>query len=78
MPTIQVREIPDDAYDTIRRRARAEGKSLQAYMREQVIAFARRPTKREAMESLEAALERYGSASTSATVVSNDVRADRR
>lgn len=78
MPTIQVRGIPDDAYDTIRGRAQTEGKSLQAYMREQVIALARRPTKREAVESLEAALERHGPASTSPEALSEDVASDRR
>ena len=30
MATIQIRDIPEDAYETIRRRAKAEGKSLQS------------------------------------------------
>lgn len=78
MKTIQVREIPDDAYDTIRARARAEGKSLQSYMREQVIALARRPSKREAVEAIEEALADYGPATTDVTAISDDVQADRR
>jgi plasmid stability protein len=40
MATIQIRDIPEDSYDTIRRRAKAEGKSLQSYMRDQVVARA--------------------------------------
>jgi plasmid stability protein len=78
MRTIQVRDIPDDAYDTIRRRARAEGKSLQSYMRDQVIALARDPSKREAVEAIEEALAAHGPARTSTTVIADDLRADRR
>ncbi|WP_211658692.1 FitA-like ribbon-helix-helix domain-containing protein [Phytoactinopolyspora halophila] len=78
MRTIQVREIPDDAYDTIRARARAEGKSLQAYMRDQVISMARRPSKREAVTAIEEALAHFGPVSTTATEISDDVQADRR
>lgn len=78
MRTIQVREIPDDAYDTIRRRAKAEGKSLQSYMRDQVVALARRPSKRESVAALEEALAQYGAATTSAASISADVEADRR
>jgi hypothetical protein len=43
--TIQVREIPEDLYEVLRRRARRSGQSLQAYMRDQVVALARQPTK---------------------------------
>lgn len=78
MRTIQVREIPDDAYETIRRRARAEGKSLQSYMREQVIALASRPTKHEAAQAIEDVLARYGPARTSTAAISDDLQADRR
>jgi antitoxin FitA len=78
MRTIQVREIPDDAYDTIRARAKAEGKSLQAYMRDQVIAMARRPLKREAVAAIEEALARFGPAAATSTTISADVQADRR
>lgn len=49
MPTIQVRDLPDDVYDMIRRRARESGQSLQAYMRHQLIAQARLELRKEAM-----------------------------
>ncbi len=39
--SIQIRDIPEDAYETIRRRAKAEGKSLQSYMRDQIVTLAR-------------------------------------
>jgi uncharacterized protein (DUF1778 family) len=78
MKTIQVRGIPDDAYDTIVRRARAEGKSLQSYMLDQVVALARRPSKRETVMAIEQALAVYGPARTSGASTTEDVRADRR
>jgi hypothetical protein len=40
MATIQVREVPEESYEVLRRRARRSGQSIQAYMREQVIALA--------------------------------------
>ena len=37
MATIQIRDVPDDAYQLIHSQARARGQSLQAYMRQQII-----------------------------------------
>lgn len=56
MATIQIREIPEEAYEVIRRRARAAGMSIQAYMRQVVIDFASRPSKAEAIARIEALL----------------------
>ena len=56
--TIQIRDIPEDAYETIRRRAKAEGKSLQSYMRDQVVTLARRQSKAEVFAAIEEALAR--------------------
>lgn len=52
MATIQVREIPEDAYEVIRTRARAAGRSIQSYMRDVVIDFAGRPTTEEALAAM--------------------------
>lgn len=57
MATIQVRDVPEDVAQTYRRRAQASGKSLQSYMREQLIAMAHRRDKAEVMVSVEQALE---------------------
>lgn len=76
MATIQIREIPESAYEVIRRRARADGQSIQAYMRERVVEMAGRPTKAEAVENLEAALDGLGAVDTASIVA--DVEADRR
>jgi plasmid stability protein len=59
MATIQIRDIPDDAYETIRQRAIAAGQSIQSYMRDQVIALATRRTKADVLAAVEAALAEY-------------------
>ncbi len=57
MATIQVRDVPEDVAETYRRRAQASGKSLQSYMREQLIAMARRRDKAELMAVVEKTLD---------------------
>lgn len=78
MATIQIRDIPEDAYEVIRRRARAAGRSIQSYMREVVIDFAGGPTVEEALEAMAAV--RNASDSPGATVKSilADLAGDRR
>lgn len=56
MATIQIREIPHDAYETIRRRAQEAGQSIQSYMRDQVVEFASRRTKEEAWAAVDSAI----------------------
>jgi len=77
--TIQIREIPEPAYEILRRRARGRGQSIQAYMRDQVLAMAGRPTKEDALKSIEAVLGRQAAvgSSTPEAIVS-DLAADRR
>jgi len=65
MATIQIRDVPEDVYETIRRRARAGGQSIQAYMRQQVIEHARRRTKEEALAAVQAAMAAEESPGTS-------------
>jgi plasmid stability protein len=78
MATIQVREIPEEQYEVLRRRARRAGQSLQAYMRDQVMALAQRPTKQEAVEEIEAVLGRiHGQQPTVASII-DDLAAERR
>lgn len=47
MATIQVRDISDEAYETIKRRAKAAGQSIQAYMKAQIEELATQPTDEE-------------------------------
>ena len=78
MATIQIREIPEDAYEIIRKRARASGRSIQAYMREVVVDFAGHPTTDEVLAMMEAV--RAGSDTPGATreSIAADLAADRR
>ena len=78
MATIQVREVPEDLYEVLRRRARRAGQSLQAYMRDQVVALAERPTKDEAIEQIESVLARLGRDGPSAASIMSDLAAERR
>lgn len=78
MATIQVRELPEDSYEVLRRRARRAGMSLQAYMRVQLVELARRPTKEEAVAQIETILARLpGTPATTAAIV-DDLDAERR
>lgn len=78
MATIQVRELPEDAYETIRRRARAAGQSIQAYMRDQVVQLAGRPTKEEAWAMVESALAADKSPGATMQQIVADLADDRR
>ena len=49
MATIQVRDVPEDTYEMLRKLARAEGKSLQSFMRDRMIALANQAARSEAI-----------------------------
>lgn len=76
--TIQIRELPEEVYETIRRRARASGQSIQAYMRDQVIELAGRRTKAEAWAAVESALAVEDSPGSSLRRIVGDLADDRR
>jgi antitoxin FitA len=78
MATIQVREVPEELYEVLRRRARRAGQSMQSYMREQLLALAGRPTKEEAIEEIEAVLKRVRASEPAATSIVADLDAERR
>lgn len=81
MPTIQIREVPEEAYEVLRRRARRGGQSLQAYMRDQVVSLATRPSKEDALASvrdIHAEMRRRGQADVSLDTILADLAADRR
>ncbi len=78
MPTIRVRDVPEAVYETLRRRARRDGQSIQAYMRERVVELAETPSSAETLEMIERALARWGGANTSGQQIADDVAADRR
>lgn len=78
MATIQIREVPEEAYEVIRKRARAAGRSIQSYMLEWVIDFASRPTTEEALAAMEAAREASDMQGATRESILADLAADRR
>ncbi len=47
MPTLYLRDVPEDATRTLKERAAAEGKSLSAYTVGELVRIAARPTNAE-------------------------------
>lgn len=78
MATIQIREIPEDAYEVIRKRARAAGQSIQSYMREHVVDFAEHPTSEEALAAMESARSSSDSPGSTPASILADLASDRR
>lgn len=56
MALIQIRDVPEDVYESIRRRARRAGQSIQAYMLARTVEIGRRPTPDEVLAELAADL----------------------
>jgi antitoxin FitA len=50
MPSIQVKDVPDDVHATLRRRAAAAGMSLQEYLLGRLVDDAHTPTLEEVLE----------------------------
>lgn len=50
MPSIQVKGVPDDVHDTLRRRAADAGMSLQEYLLARLEQDARTPTLEEVLD----------------------------
>lgn len=73
MPSIQVKDVPDDVHATLRRRAASAGQSLQEYLLGHLVAEASSPT---VDEVLERAGQRAGGRATARDAV-KAVRADR-
>lgn len=78
MATIQIREIPEDAYEVIRKRARAAGRSIQSYMRDWVVDFAGRPTTEEALAVMDAVREGSDTPGATRESILADLADDRR
>lgn len=78
MATIQIRGIPDEAYEVIRKRARAQGRSIQSYMRDRVVEFASHPTTEEVLAKLEETLSSSDTPGATRESIAADLAADRR
>lgn len=73
MPSIQVKDVPDEVHATLRKRAAAAGQSLQEYLLGRLVADANQPTLEEVLER---AGHRAGGRVTARDAV-KAVRADR-
>ena len=60
MATIQVRDISEETYEVIRRRARSSGQSIQAYMKREVERLAREPTDDEIFAQIDGFISDHG------------------
>ncbi len=78
MATIQIRDIPEESYEVLRRRARREGRSLQTYLRQEIIDLAARPTKAEALARIDTLLQRVQGEEPTADSVLAAIGAERR
>jgi plasmid stability protein len=77
MALIQIRDVPEDVYEIIRRRARRGGQSIQAYMLSQAVEHARRPTPGEVLAELEMDLDGRPGLALDVQRVLDDIAADR-
>lgn len=73
VPSIQVKDVPDEVHATLRKRAAAAGMSLQEYLLARLVAEAESPTLDEVLER---ASQRAGGRVTTRDAV-KAVRADR-
>ncbi len=77
MALIQIRDVPEDVYESIRRRARRAGQSIQAYMLARTVEIGRRPTPDEVLADLEADLAQRPSLRVDTDTLLADRDADR-
>jgi plasmid stability protein len=77
MALIQIRDVPEDVYEAIRRRARRAGQSIQAYMLARTVEIGRRPTPDEVLADLEADLAARPPLAVDTDALLTDVDADR-
>ncbi|POX83677.1 FitA-like ribbon-helix-helix domain-containing protein [Mycobacterium kansasii] len=73
MPSVQIKDVPEDTHRVLRQRAARAHQSLQEYLRSRLIAEANQPTLDEVFDRV--ATRRGGRVSFRSAV--DDVRADR-
>lgn len=73
MPSVQIKDVPDDTHRVLRERAARAHQSLQEYLRSRLIAEAARPTVEEVLDRVD---ERRGGRVSFESAV-RDIRLDR-
>jgi plasmid stability protein len=69
MPSITIRDVPGEARDELAARAAASGRSLQEYLRAELIELARRPDVATVLARVRQRKERTGSRVTAEAIV---------
>ncbi|MGY1703868.1 FitA-like ribbon-helix-helix domain-containing protein [Geodermatophilus sp. SYSU D00697] len=77
MPTIQIRDVPEDVHRTYRRRAADAGMSLQEFLLAELVEGARAQTPAEVVAEVRQQLERSSGQGFSGTSSAEFVRAER-
>ena len=77
MPTIQIRDVPEDVHRTYRRRAAEAGMSLQEFLLGELVEGARTQTPTEVVAEVRQQLERSAGQGFSSSSSTELVRADR-
>ena len=77
MATIQIRDLSEHTYEVIRRRARAAGMSIQAYMKTEIERLAEEPSENELFALVEQHLT-DGGIRLDRETFRKDLEADRR
>jgi len=73
MPSVQIKNVPEETHAVLRRRAAAVGQSLQEYLRSRLIEEASTPTLGEVLDQV----GEYSGGSLSLSDVVEDLREDR-
>lgn len=69
MASITVRDVPDSARDELAARAARSGRSLQEYLRQELIGLARRPDPTDLAERIAERKRQTGSTLSAASIV---------
>lgn len=77
MPSITIRDVPDDTRDELAARAAASGRSLQEYLRAELIELASKPDVATVLARAAERARRLGTRVDPAQIVA-DIEADRR
>lgn len=77
MPTVQIRDVPEDVHRTYRRRAAEAGMSLQEFLLSELVDNARSRTPAEVVAEVQQQLAGQGGEGFSPHSSAADVRADR-
>jgi hypothetical protein len=72
MATIQVKNVPEEAHQVLRRRAGEANQSLQEYLRSRLIADASQPTLDEVLDRIGHRSDGHAPLGDTATIVRDD------